>query len=348
MRWGLATMLKPHNRAEVEWHEIREIGQDGKNSTAHVVEDVQLGAEIVMKTLEKAKLDSADEYFAEARALYATAHQNVVPVLYSCENEDHVYIALPFYKNGSLKALMMTRNLTVREIVRTSCQLLSGLHNIHSKGLIHFDIKPDNILLSERGEALLSDFGLAKQMYAGDAWQDKFYMPIAPPERVAGPPFNLQHDIYQFGLTLYRMCCGESTVRDQFDDFGGDRANFVTALENGTYPNRSMFLEHIPNRLKSVVIRCLKPNPNDRYSSALAAANELAKVEDCFDWEFEADDGIKKWSRTEKGAVKSFVVNGDGSTVFSTTKNGSSRRKKAHCKQAMTPTKIRGVLKEEG
>ena len=341
-------MLKPHKRAEVEWHEIREIGQEGKNSTAHVVEDVQLGAEIVMKKVEKAKLDSADEYFSEAKALYATAHQNVVPVLYSCEDDDYVYIALPLYENGSLKALMTARNLTVREIVRISCQLLSGLHNIHSKGLIHFDIKPDNVLLSERGEALLSDFGLAKQMYAGEAWQDQFYMPIAPPERVAGPPFNLQHDVYQFGLTLYRMCCGEDAVRNQFDAFGGDRAAFIAALENGTYPDRSMFPEHIPNRLKSVVIRCLRPDPNERYDSALAVANELAKVEHCFDWEFETDAGLKRWSRTENGAVKSFVVNGDGSTVFSTTKNGNTRRKTAHCKQAMTTTRIRGVLKDEG
>ena len=109
-----------------------------------------------------------------------------------------------------------------------------------------------------------------------------------------------------------------------------------------------MFPEHIPNRLKSVVIRCLRPDPNERYDSALAVANELAKVEHCFDWEFETDAGLKRWSRTENGAVKSFVVNGDGSTVFSTTKNGNTRRKTAHCKQAMTTTRIRGVLKDEG
>lgn len=341
-------MLKPHKRAEVEWHEIREIGQDGKNSTAHVVEDVQLGAEIVMKKVAKTKLDSAAEYFSEAKALYATAHQNVVPVLYACEDDEYVYIALPLYENGSLKALMAARNLTVREIVRISCQLLSGLHNIHSKGLIHFDIKPDNVLLTERGEAHLADFGLAKQMYAGEAWQDRFYMPIAPPERVAGPPFNLQHDIYQFGLTLYGMCCGENTVRNQFDAFGGDQAAFVSALENGIYPNRSVFPEHIPNRLKSVVMKCLQTVPSDRYLSALAVANELAKVEHCFDWLFEEADDKRKWSRTENGAVKCFVVNIDGSTEFTTTKNGRSRRKIPHCKQTMTQTKIRRILKDEG
>lgn len=341
-------MFKPHKRAEVEWREIREIGQEGKNSTTYVVEDAQLGAEIVMKRIAKEKLDSDTEYFDEAKALYATAHQNVVPVLYSCEDEEYVYIALPFYEGGSLGSLMASRNLTVREIVRVSCQLLSGLHNIHSKGLIHFDIKPDNILLSERGEALISDFGLAKQMYAGEAWQDQFYMPIAPPERVVGPPFNLQHDIYQFGLTLYRMCCGEASVREQFDAFGGDRKAFVGALEKGTYPSRLLFPEHIPNRLKNVVIRCLEPDPNDRFLSALAVANELARVDSCFDWVYEAAGDEKHWKRHENGTVKSFTLRGDDSTEFLTKKNGKSRRKTAHCKAAMTSTKIRSVLKSEG
>ncbi|MCV6823159.1 MULTISPECIES: serine/threonine-protein kinase [Halocynthiibacter] len=341
-------MLRPHKRAEVEWHEIREIGLEGKNSTTHIVEDVQLGAEIVMKRIAKSKLESASEYFDEAKALYATAHQNVVPVLYSCEDDKFVYVALPFFEQGSLSALMASRNLTVREIIRLSCQLLSGLHNIHSKGLIHFDIKPDNILLSERGEALISDFGLAKQMYAGEAWQDQFYMPIAPPERVIGPPFNLQHDIYQFGLTLYRMCCGGSSVRKQFDAFGGDQQAFVSALEQGIYPNRQAFPEHIPNRLKSVVIQCLQPSPNDRFLSALAVANELAKVDNCFDWEYETVGEERRWKRSENGTLKTFVVKGDGSTAFLTAKNGKTRRKTAHCKATMTPTKIRGVLKNEG
>ena len=341
-------MLKPHNRAELEFHARREIGQEGKNSTAYIVEDVQLGAEIVMKRLDKRKIASQEEYFSEAKALYSTAHQNVVPVLYACEDRDFVYIALPYFENGSLKSLMSDQNLTVRQIVRISCQLLSGLHNIHSKGLIHFDVKPDNVLLSKRGDALLSDFGLAKQMYGGEAWQNRFYMPIVPPEQLAGPPFNLQYDIYQFGLTLYSMCCGEGKLRAQFDGLNGNVERFAQALENETYPDRSIFPEHIPDRLKRVIVRCLRASPGDRFPSALSVANELAKIDQCLDWTHEEADGKKIWVRSDGETLKRFVWNADGSTKFTSSRNGQTRRKTALCCQRMTSSRVRKALKDEG
>ncbi|PWS22273.1 serine/threonine protein kinase, partial [Enterococcus faecium] len=87
------------------------------------------------------------------------------------------------YAKGSLKKLMSTRHLTVREIVVIGCQVASGLHNVHSKGLIHFDIKPDNILFSDRGEALLSDFGLTRPFNrSGHAEPFGLYGRMVPPE----------------------------------------------------------------------------------------------------------------------------------------------------------------------
>ena len=136
----------------------------------------QLDAEIVVKQIPKAKIASTANFFDESKALYASAHPNVVQIHYACEDTDSVYLAMPYYRKGSVTGLITGKNMTVREIVTVGCQILSGLHNIHSKGLIHFDVKPDNILLSDRQEALLSDFGLAKQMnLSGVAFQDRLY-----------------------------------------------------------------------------------------------------------------------------------------------------------------------------
>lgn len=340
-------MLKPHNRAEVQFNLVREIGHEGRNSTAYVVHDIQLDTEIVMKRIDKASFASSAEFFDEARTLHATSHQNVVPILYACEDADHVFLALPYFQKGSLKALMAAQNLTVREIVRLGCQLLSGIHNIHSKGLIHFDIKPDNVLLSDRGEALLSDFGLAKQMYLGEAMQTYFYTPIVAPEVLNGNVHDLRFDIYQFGLTLYRMCCGEGVLRDQFQAFGA-REDLVRALQGGTYPNRSMFPEHIPDRLRRVIVRCLEVDPNDRYSSALEVANALASVEDCLDWRFVQGAGGKTWSRTDGETERRFSVLPDGSTEFVSIKGGRTRRKTELCSNSMTEARVKRVLKSEG
>jgi serine/threonine protein kinase len=160
-------MLKPYKRAEVTFEPILEIGQEGKNSTVHVVNDPNLNAQLVIKTIPKSSLNVA-EYFSESQILYLSSHPNVVPVHYACEDADSIYIAMPYFQKGSLNVLMSNKSLTVREIIKYACQFLSGLHNIHSKRLIHFDVKPDNILLSDSDEALISDFGLSRHTdYSG-------------------------------------------------------------------------------------------------------------------------------------------------------------------------------------
>ncbi|MDT0683574.1 serine/threonine-protein kinase [Roseicyclus sp. F158] len=340
-------MLKPHNRAEVNFTAIREIGHEGRNSTTHVVHDVQLDANIVMKCVPKADISDANEYFSESRKLYATAHQNVVPIIYACEDPGHIYIAMPFFENGSLKGLMEDRFLTVREIVRFGCQLLAGIHNIHSKGLIHFDIKPDNVLLSNRKEAMLSDFGLAKQMYLGGAEQNYFYQPIIAPEIFEGPDRDIRFDIYQFGLLLYRMCNGEDVLREHFAQFQSSN-EIAYAIRGGTYPNRSTFHEHIPDRLRKVVVRCLEVDPDDRFQSALEVANALATVSRCLDWRFEKGREGKVWKRIDGATEKTFSVATDGTTEFVSYKGGKSRRNREHCCDRMTDARVRRVLKSEG
>jgi eukaryotic-like serine/threonine-protein kinase len=169
-------MFSPHSTAEISFELRREIGRAGINSRTYRSLDPQLNAEIVTKKIEKARLDSPTNFFDESRALYLTAHPNVVPIYYACEDSNHIYLAIPYYRRGSVGDLLKRQYPTVREIVAIGCQILSGIHNIHSKGLIHFDVKPDNVLLSDRGEALVSDFGLAKQMnFRGIALQDRLY-----------------------------------------------------------------------------------------------------------------------------------------------------------------------------
>jgi len=180
-------MLRPYSRAQITFDLIREIRHVGRNSRTYVARDHQLDAEIVIKEVQKANLASAPSFFEESKAVYASAHPNVVQIHYACEDADAIYIGMPYYRRGSIGTMMTAQRLTVREIVTLGCNVLSGLHNIHSKGLIHFDVKPDNVLLTERGEGLLSDFGLAKQMnFAGVALQDRLYNKMISPEATRG------------------------------------------------------------------------------------------------------------------------------------------------------------------
>jgi len=344
-------MLKPYNKAEVIFDLVKEIGGDGQNSRTYVSRDHQLDAEIVTKQVEKSKLASPTNFFDEAKALYASAHPNVVQIHYACQDADHIYLAMPYYRQGSITGLITGRNMTVREIVIVGCQVLSGIHNIHSKGLIHFDVKPDNILLSDRREALLSDFGLAKQTnYNGVASQDRLYFKMIPPEATRGDSFDSTFDIYQFGLTLYRMCNGDDAFYSQFAKYGPrptfDRDTFRYDVRNGLFPDRKLFSPHVPSRLRTIVRKCLQTDPADRYQSALDVANALAVVEgNTLDWRLAQSGDTRTWTKNEEGTQYEFVVRGDGSSeCHKTVGAGARRRVKDGCNTSVSTKDIEKFL----
>ncbi|GBR58336.1 serine/threonine protein kinase [Acetobacter senegalensis DSM 18889] len=344
-------MLKAYKKAELSFELIKEIGQNGKNSKTFLVKDNQLNANIVSKQISKSSLKSPSEFFSESQALYASQHPNVVQIHYACYDNDYIYIAMPYYKNGSVKELIKNNQMTVRDIITIGAQSLSGLHNIHSKGLIHFDVKPDNILLSARKEALLSDFGLAKQMnYAGVAPQNRHYTPMIPPEAFETNTFDRTFDIYQMGLTLYRMCNGSGCFYDQLQQYyhNGklDRAKFCDAVCNERFPDRHFFLEHIPTTLQKVIKKCLKSDPHQRYQSALDVVNAMAGIDgNNLDWRFERQSDKKLWTKNKEGTQYEFILTDDGNSICYKTVNGGTRRKvSAGCKTGMTDRELRGFF----
>lgn len=347
-------MLRPYSRAELSFELRTEIGQAGTNSKTHIAHDPQLDAEIVIKQVRKSDLDSVDAFFDESKILYLSNHPNVVPVHYACHDADRIYIAMPYYRRGSLNALIVSRYLTVREIVTLGCQVCSGLHNIHSKGLIHFDIKPDNVLLSDRGEALISDFGLSRRVgLGGTAGQDRLYFKMRPPEAYDTSEFTAGFDIYQLGLTLYRMCNGNDDFDEQFYEFGEttlafDRDAFKFSVRNGRFPDRTRFEEHIPDRLRRLIKKCLEPNPADRFEAAIEVANELAQVEERLDWQFSRDAGKRIWVKTDDERRFTLTVDENGASVAEKTMLGSGRRTRiaSHCTDRITSRDIRKFLGE--
>jgi eukaryotic-like serine/threonine-protein kinase len=346
-------MFKPYNKAQVTFDLVEEIGQEGNNSKTYTAFDHQLNAEIVIKQISKASLHSSAEFFSESKSLYASAHPNVVQVHYACEDGDSIFIAMPYYRDGSVQRLMDIRYLKVREIVNVGCQVLSALHNIHSKRLIHFDVKPDNILLSPRSDALLSDFGLAKQTnFSGIAYQDRFYLKSTPPEAMVGDQFDLRFDIYQFGVTLYRMCNGNAAFLAQFAAYGPpnhfDRDAFRFDVRNGRFPDRAAFKAHIPEKLRKIIKRCIEPSPTARFPSALDVANALADVDDgCLDWSFSESPASRVWVKNEGGTILEFTAFSDARTeCFKTTASGQRRRFGEGCRATATEREIRNFLRD--
>ncbi len=353
-RSGLA-VLKPYKRAEVSFEERREIGHEGRNSRVHVAYDPGLDAELVIKTVTKARLDVA-AYFSESRLLYKSSHPNVVPILYAAEDVDSIYLAMPFFPRGSLNALLESSFLTVREAIRYATHFLAGLHNVHSKGLVHFDVKPDNILLTDRDEALLSDFGLAKQTdHGGFAEQDGLYLKILPPEYFQRGQFSLRSDIYQVGLTLYRLINGNGAFYDQFETYGTgagfDRHRFRHDVINGQFPDRDAHLEHVPLRFRRAIATCLKTDPSERYRSATDVVSALAEIGGAdLDWRYEVHaGGDRTWSKHDDDRELRIRVESSGrSHAEKRCGEGAFRRVKAYCRDQLTSAELRHFLRTDG
>lgn len=347
-------MLSANTRAELQFELREDIGAEGRNSDVFVAHDLQLDTELVVKRIKKEQVEQAqlEEFYAEAKLLHLGAHPNVVPIHYACEDDEHVYMALPYYRAGSLKNLMSQRFLTVREIVRYASNFLSGLHHIHTKGLVHFDIKPDNILLSYRDEGVLSDFGLAVLTDAyGLARQKKFYIKMLPPECLVAQDYSWAFDVYQVGLTLYRMANGDDHFDRQFAAFFPegqfDREAFRAAVERGQFPDRGAFLEHIPQRLRSVVRKCIEVDPDNRYSSVLEIMNDLSDIDGGeLDWRYEENQDSRQWSKVTNSGVSYRCIAKDGGMRSVTIgRTGAERRISQYCKERATRADIQRFLR---
>lgn len=347
-------MLTPYKKADVAFEWIRDLEEQGCFSRVYLAHDKHLDHDLVIKEIEKKENTNHDDYFNEARLLYKNAHPNIVQVQYAAQCDNNIYIAMPFYHNGSLNQLMQRMNLTSREIIRYSIQFLSGLYHIHSKGLMHFDIKPNNIMISNSNEAMLSDFGLSQlvneESRAAPEFGYHFHM---PPEyfSLSTNDYNFTFDIYQAGLTIYRMCIG-------YDKFESERSTFRTieqlrgAIINGSYPLRD-FPSHIHKKLVAIVNKCIKVDPNERYQSVLDVLNDLSAISDgVLDWRLqtaEPTNGTYEWQKESGDIILSIVFDSENASTTGARLYHDGRKRRVTdltIPSGCTPAKLYKLLKD--
>ncbi|MEG1310387.1 MAG: serine/threonine-protein kinase [Romboutsia sp.] len=263
---------------------IEKINSEGVNSALYIVKDMQLGSIFILKQIAKKNFKEVDKYFEESKKIYNLEHPNIIPINTASYDNKYIYITMPYFRRGSLYSLLENENLSIRQIIKYSLDFLSAIEYIHNKGIIHCDIKPNNILIGDKDNAVLTDFGSALYLnYLGNARLKNVYYKHIAPEQCSNSIISKKIDIYQIGTTLYRMCNGNEEYNKQARKYK-DLNSLKLACAKGKFPIRKKYLPHIPKSMISIIEKCIKVNPQERYNNVLEIMNDISLVNENLDW----------------------------------------------------------------
>ncbi|MEO6527670.1 MAG: protein kinase [Gemmatimonadaceae bacterium] len=260
----------------------RELGAGGM-ATVYLARDRRHEREVAIKVLREDLSASlgAGRFLREVKIAAQLQHPNILPLLDSGEAAGVLYFVMPYIKGQSLRErLARDGELPVHDAVRLLTEVVDALVEAHAHGVVHRDIKPDNVMLSAR-HALVTDFGVAKAISEatgrnavttlGVAVGTPTYM--SPEQAAADPHVDHRSDIYSVGVMAYEMLTGRPP-------FVGNSPQQVLAAHVTEAPDPvSKRRPAIPAELQQVVMRCLAKRPADRFQSAVelyAALEPLA------------------------------------------------------------------------
>ncbi len=265
---------------------IKKINSEGVNSALYLVKDTQLGSNLILKQIDKNNFNEVSRYFEESKKIYNLKHPNIININTASYDDEYIYITMPYYRKGSLYNLIKNENLSMRKIIKYSLDFLSAVEYIHNKEIVHCDIKPNNILISDKDRAVITDFGSALYLDSlGNARLKNVYYKHIAPEQCTNSCINKKLDIYQVGTTLYRMCNGNDEYNNQLKIYK-DLNSIKIACANGRFPVRKKYLPHIPKSMIDIIEKCIRVNPNERYENVVDIMNDLAQIHENLDWNY--------------------------------------------------------------
>ncbi len=269
---------EPQVGTRVGPYEIAEKLGNGAMGVVYKAVDRRLQRTVALKFLapELTRDPTARRRFErEARLAAALDHPNLATVHDVCDTaEDRQYIVTAFYGGGSLEDRLAGGPIPVPEAVDIALQVTRGLEEAHRHDIIHRDVKPANVLLTETGIAKLVDFGIAKLTSGTRLTQTGSSLgtpAYKSPEQSRGEPVDHRSDIWSLGVLLYEMVSGRKPFAGEYE-----HAVVRSILEDEPEPLTDPGGRPVPASLQEVVRRATTKRPADRYQSAAELAEDLA------------------------------------------------------------------------
>jgi serine/threonine-protein kinase len=261
---------------------LEKLGEGGMG-IVYKAQDKKLGRDVALKFLP-AHLHTSEEdisrFRQEAKTISTLNHPHIATIYDIDETDNQKFLVLEYLHGGTLKSKLTSlrdegKQFTIRQVVEYGLQAAEGLAHAHRHGIIHRDVKTDNVMLTEEENVKITDFGLAK--FAGGAQVTKPGKVVGTaaymsPEQIRGEEIDHRSDLFSFGVMLYELVTGQLPFR------GEHEAALAYSIVHETPHFLLSLRPDIPPMLENVILRCLEKEKEKRFQSAEDIVHDLQKT----------------------------------------------------------------------
>ena len=259
-------------------YEILEIIGSGGMAVVYKARCHRLNRLVAIKVLKDENLQDEDfrrRFHAEGQAVAMLSHPNIVSVYDVSTAGDADYIVMELIDGITLKQYMERKGvLNWKETLHFAIQIAKALEHAHSRGLVHRDIKPHNVMVLKNGSVKVADFGIAQVMTKSDTMTKEALGSVhyISPEQAKGGRVDHRSDLYSLGVVMYEMIAG----RPPFD--GDTPVSVAIQHINGGAEKPSVFNPNIPEGLEQIIMRSMAHDLADRYATATAMLYDMDEL----------------------------------------------------------------------
>ena len=259
-------------------YEIQELIGRGGMGAVFKAQDTRLGRTVALKVLTVVDLpedELKERFLREARAGALLNHHGIVTIYEVGEDQGQHYIAMEYVQGSTLRKLLRDQPPSILEVIDIAMAVGQALSTAHGNGIIHRDIKSENIMITEEGVVKVMDFGLAKIQGASMLTREGEIMGTAAymsPQQATGEATDHRTDIFSLGVVMYELLTGQRP-------FTGDQEiAIIFSLLNEEPMGIRELNDQVPEALEQIVFKALRKEPQDRYQQVGQMVSDLEKV----------------------------------------------------------------------